>query len=521
MYFNSASFLWFFPLVALFYFVLPKKAKAPWLLICSYYFYFCFSLESLVLLVFITFASYMLARSFSLCEDNPFLKKCLLYFSVFIILGGLFITKYLLFFSTVFSDFMWFLNQSVSPAIPNLFIAGSTSYYTFQALGYVLDVYKGKYPAEKNYIDYSVFVGFFPTIVMGPIQRANHFIPQLKEEHPFEYDRVSDGLFTILWGVFKKLVIADGISSIVDSVYRNPQGFGGPALILATLAFAIQIYCDFSGYTDIAIGVAKIIGFNLSPNFNTPYFSTSVGEFWSRWHISLSTWFKDYVYIPLGGNRKGKLRTYINVMITFLVSGLWHGANWTYIVWGTLHGLYGVVGRATSSARKKLKTYFYLDKFPTLSKTLSIFTTFILICISWVFFRANSLEDAFYILTHFHTGFTSAIQLPSVETLVKSAHLYITAHTTFSYTTPTFWQAAFAGTGFFTSHKGFDLSICTFILFGFSVWQYRKTTKDKPLLANCVRSKPFYIRIPIYYLLLFLIMVLGNFGTSQFIYAQY
>ena len=520
MYYNSPSFLWFFPLVVVFYFALPKKVKPFWLLISSYYLYFCFSLPSLLVLVVTTLCSYGIALLISSAKKEGKGTKLLLLLGVFACLAGLVATKYLTFFSTALADAMVSLGQTATPVIKNFFIVGSVSFYTFQALGYLIDVYKDKLEAEKNLIYYALFVGFFPTVVMGPIQRANALIPQLKEPASFEYNRIADGLFTMLFGFFKKLVLADGLAAIVNNVYRTPQSFRGPALLLAVFAFSIQIYCDFSGYTDISIGAANILGFGLLPNFKQPYFATSIADFWGRWHISLSTWFKDYVYIPLGGNRKGKLRTYFNLMVTFLVSGLWHGASLTYLVWGGLHGLYRVIGRLTASAREKLKKFFHLEKIPFITKPISIAFTFLLVSAAWVFFRAETPEDAVYILTHLHTGFSS-VQLPSLETIVRSTHLHITTGEAFTYTTPGFWEAAFRGTGFFTAHAGVDLLICTILLLLFSLWEAFFADKDKPMLANCVRSKSFYLRWPIYYILGFLILVLGNFGSSQFIYAAY
>jgi Predicted membrane protein involved in D-alanine export len=519
MYYNSSSFLWFFPLVVAFYFVLPKKVKPFWLLISNCYFYFCFSVPSLILLVAVTLFSYAIALLIEKSKKGIG-KKLLLLLGIITCLGGLVATKYLQFFSTAFSGIMEAFGGAPTPVVSNFFLVGSVSFYTFQALGYVIDVYKEKYPAEKNFLYYALFVSFFPTIAMGPIQRANVLIPQLKEPCTFEYNRVADGLFTMLFGFFKKLVLADGLAVMVNNVYRTPRSFEGPALILAVFAFSIQIYCDFSGYSDISIGVAKVLGFNLAPNFKLPYFASSIGDFWNRWHISLSTWFRDYVYIPLGGNRKGMLRTYINLLITFLVSGLWHGASWNFVVWGGLHGLFSVVERLTATLRQKLKKFFFIEKIPVIPKLICTIFTFLLVTAAWVFFRAETFDDAVYILTHLHTGFSS-VQLPTLESIARATHLFITTQAPFSYNLPNYWEAAFAGTGFFANNKGPDLLLCLPLLFIFSMWEAVSSNKEKPLLANCVRSKPFFVRWPIYYVLGFLILVLGNFGSSAFIYAQY
>ena len=272
------------------------------------------------------------------------------------------------------------------------------SFHTFQAMSYTTEVYRGHQKAERHFGIYSLYVMFYPQLVAGPIERPQNLLPQFREKHDFDYDRVVGGLKLILWGFVKKLVIADRLAIYVNAVYNNPEHHNGMTFLIATIFFAIQIYCDFSGYSDIAIGTAKVMGFKLMTNFNRPYFAKNISEFWKRWHISLSTWFKDYLYISLGGNRVSIPRWYFNLMIVFIISGLWHGANWTYIIWGALNGFYLVFAIITYGLRKKIARFVGLDKLPQLNQFLEIITTFSLTCFAWIFFRANNVTDAFTII---------------------------------------------------------------------------------------------------------------------------
>jgi len=272
------------------------------------------------------------------------------------------------------------------------------SFHTFQAMSYTIEVYRGHQKSERNFGIYALYVMFYPQLVAGPIERPQNLLHQFYEKHYFEYERVVEGLKLVLWGFFKKIVIADRLAIYVNAVYNNPGNHNGYTFIMATIFFAFQIYCDFSGYSDIAIGIARIMGFKLMTNFNRPYFSQSVSEFWKRWHISLSTWFKDYLYISLGGNRVSVPRLYLNLMIVFLVSGLWHGANWTFIIWGGLNGFYLVSAIFFGPIIKKLYSVTRLQSFSFLSGSVNILLTFILSCFAWIFFRANNLSDSVYII---------------------------------------------------------------------------------------------------------------------------
>lgn len=286
------------------------------------------------------------------------------------------------------------------------------SFFTFQSLSYTIDFYLGKVQRERNFLRFATFVCFFPQLMAGPIERARHLLPQFQQFPPFRWQNITDGLSLFLVGLFKKLALANYLSFYVERVYDRPQAFGGPALMAATFAFAWQIFFDFSGYTDMARGLARLMGFNLILNFNNPYLSTGIGEFWTRWHISLSSWFRDYVYIPLGGNRQGAARMYGNLFITFFISGIWHGAAWTFVIWGTLHAL-GVM-----LTRELERSAFYRDRVPKLAKQLGVFA---FVCFSWIFFRANSLTDALYITTHLFSAPWRDPQIPLLMLLLAAA----------------------------------------------------------------------------------------------------
>ncbi|MEI6752106.1 MAG: MBOAT family O-acyltransferase [Paludibacter sp.] len=272
------------------------------------------------------------------------------------------------------------------------------SFHTFQAMSYTIEVYRGNQKAERHFGIYSLYVMFYPQLVAGPIERPQNLLHQFREKYDFNYNRVVEGLKLMLWGLFKKLVIADRLAIYVNTVYNNPEHHSGYSFMLATVFFAIQIYCDFSGYSEIAIGTAKVMGFKLMTNFNRPYFSRNISEFWKRWHISLSTWFKDYLYISLGGNRVTTSRLYLNLFIVFVVSGLWHGANWTYLIWGAINGFYLVFAIISKNTRNKFNKLIGLDRLPRIHNGIQISITFVLACFAWIFFRANNVQDAFSII---------------------------------------------------------------------------------------------------------------------------
>lgn len=410
MLFNSFKYLLFFPIVILVYYLIPSKYRWGFLLFASYFFYMNWEPIYAILIFLSTGITFVCASQIDKKHSSPKYRRLMVVTSILLNFGILFVFKYYNFITSSVYDVLTSLGLRVHFPEFKLMLPVGISFYTFQAVGYSIDVYKRKLQHEQHFGRYALFVSFFPQLVAGPIERAKNLLPQFSEHKKFEYHQAIVGTKLIIWGYFMKVVVADRLSLYVDSVYNNVTMHSSLSLIVATVLFAFQIYCDFAGYSNIAIGSAKIMGFDLMTNFRRPYFAKSVPEFWQRWHISLSTWFRDYVYIPLGGNRVSKSRNYFNLFVTFLVSGLWHGANWTFIIWGGLNGIYQIF----SSAFKKVKVKFKL-------KFLKVLITFILINISWVFFRANSIHEAFYIISkilkptgELFTGGTKTILLSMV-----------------------------------------------------------------------------------------------------------
>lgn len=397
MLFNSAEFLIFFPLVVCLYFACPPRYRWALLLAASYYFYAAWKAEYLILILASTVVDYFAGLQMANQPLRAHRTKYLV-LSLLTNLGLLFTFKYFNFFNeslrAVFNTFNIFYDV---PAFQVLLPVG-ISFYTFQTLSYTIDVYRGKLEPERNFGIFALYVAFFPQLVAGPIERAFQLLPQFHQEHIFDAERVVSGLRLMMWGMFKKVVIADRLAVYVDAVYNNPTDYHGWPILIATYFFAFQIYCDFSGYSDIAIGAARVMGYNLMDNFRQPYFSQTIAEFWRRWHISLSTWFRDYLYIPLGGNRTTAWRWYVNLFVVFVVSGLWHGASWTFVVWGALHGGYLLLTIWTQPARQSLLQAVGLDRRPTVHHLLAVFVTFHLVCLAWLFFRANTVNEAFLLL---------------------------------------------------------------------------------------------------------------------------
>lgn len=401
MLFNSYNFLIFFPIVTLIYFLIPHKFRYLWLLASSYYFYMCWNAKYALILLASTVITYVSGRLIDRANNKitdekkrTRQKKIYVALSVVINLGILFVFKYFDFAIENINRVLSALNiQILNPSFDIVLPVG-ISFYIFQALGYTIDVYRGNVAVEKNFLKYALFVSFFPQLLAGPIGRAKSILTQINERHDFDSQRVKDGLLLMIWGGFQKIVIADRVVVVVDTIFNNFPEYGGMYIVVGAILFAFQIYCDFSGYSMIAIGAAKVMGFELMENFNCPYFSMSVAEFWRRWHISLSSWFRDYLYIPLGGNRKGKLRKYINIMIVFLVSGLWHGAQWSYVIWGGLNGAFQIIGDRLKGVRDWLVKKLHLNRETASHKIYKIITTFILIDFTWIFFRASSATAA-------------------------------------------------------------------------------------------------------------------------------
>lgn len=393
MLFNSFVYLFFFPAVAFLYYWITPKYRWLFLLLVSYYFYMNWKPIYAVLIFASTLITYLAGQGIqnSVTQSR---KKTFLVASLLVNFGILFLFKYYNFFNTFFFDVLDVVGLRMQLPNFDLLLPVGISFYTFQAVGYTVDVYRGDIQHENHFGRYALFVSFFPQLVAGPIERASNLLPQFRKTILFDYHKAIQGLKLIVWGYFMKLVVADRLSIYVNAVYNNSEYHGALTLITATVFFAFQIYCDFGGYSNIAIGCAKIMGFDLMTNFRRPYFARSTTEFWRRWHISLSTWFKDYVYIPLGGNKVGTARNYVNLFLTFLISGLWHGANWTFVIWGGLNGAYQI-GNRLLGFKIRLKENLTVHRLETLFK---MGITFVLICFSWIFFRANSLADAMGII---------------------------------------------------------------------------------------------------------------------------
>ncbi len=409
MLFNSLDFAIFFPVVVMLYFALPALARTPLLLVASCVFYMAFIPVYILILGLTIVIDYAAGLWLDAAVGRK--RRWILGGSIVATCAVLFVFKYFYFFTDTFIVLAGWAGWSLpSPALSIILPIG-LSFHTFQSLSYVIEVYHGRQAAERSFLTYATFVMFFPQLVAGPIERPQNLLHQFHERHAFDYDRVTSGLKRMAWGFFKKLVIADRLALYVNDVYQAPANFNGLQLTIATVFFAYQIYCDFSAYSDIAIGSARVLGFRLMENFRSPYHSRSIAEFWQRWHISLSTWFRDYLYIPMGGSRVAVPRWYFNLVVTFAVSGLWHGAAWTFVVWGALNGLYLVAGVATKDVRDRVWTALGANP-GSLARTLAgVVTTFALTCVAWVFFRAQSLTDATYILTHFWYGWdVSAIR---------------------------------------------------------------------------------------------------------------
>ena len=392
MLFNSLAFAVFLPVVFAVYWLTPPAKRWLVLLLSSYYFYMSWNARYVLLILLTTAVSYACAL---LIERDRAHRRCFLGLALLVCLGVLFFFKYFNFFSESLSALLRRFALPVSPLTLRLLLPVGISFYTFPTLSYVIDVYRGRAAAERHFGRYAAFVSFFPQLVAGPIERTENLLPQIRQAPRFDYEQACRGMLLMTWGFFKKIVIADNLAVTVDRIYDNVYSVSGFALVLAALCFTVQLYCDFSGYTDIARGTARLFGIELMENFKSPHLAASVREFWSRWHISLSTWFRDYVYIPLGGNRVGRVRNALNIMLTFLLSGLWHGANWTYVIWGGIHG-----------AAQILEKRLGLDRKPKSAAgcALRVCAVFLFTAFALIFFRSQSLSEALYVITHSLSG---------------------------------------------------------------------------------------------------------------------
>ncbi|MBN1541028.1 MBOAT family protein [candidate division KSB1 bacterium] len=415
MLFNSLQFAFFFFGIVLLYFIIPYRFRWLLLLVGSYFFYMCWNWKYISLIVVSTLIDYFAGRRM---VALPTRKKRLKYLLLSLLanLGLLFTFKYWNFFFDSLNTVSSALNFSFQVPYVNVLLPVGISFYTFQTLSYSIDVYRGVIKEERHLGIFALYVSFFPQLVAGPIERASRLLPQLLKKNDFDEYRTVSGLRLMLWGLFKKIVVANRLAIYVDAVYANVEFHSALSLLIATYLFAFQIYCDFSGYSDIAIGAARVMGYDLMKNFNRPYFSRTINEFWSRWHISLSTWFRDYLYIPLGGNRSRRIRANLNLFIVFLVSGMWHGANWTFLIWGALHGLYAGTSKMTLAFRNRLVEKLHAPK--SIVNGVRIFVTFQLVCLGWVYFRASSIGEANFIVKQILSFDPGTLFVPALDQFI-------------------------------------------------------------------------------------------------------
>ena len=495
MLFNSLSFLVFFPVVTLIYFLLPHKYRWIHLLVSSYYFYMCWNAAYALLIAFSTLVTYASgtaidrANRMSVKERRERVKKLIVAASFLINLGILVYFKYSNFILDNLTRAFAVLNIRLHVPQVDVLLPVGISFYTFQALGYTMDVYRGTIRPIANPGKYALFVSFYPQLVAGPIERSDNLIRQFDERHTFDLRRVSMGLLLMGYGLFQEMIVADRVAVAVNAVWADTASYGSGAILLATLLFSVQIYCDFAGYSNIAAGAAQVMGFKLMDNFRQPSFARSIKEFWHRWHISLSTWFRDYLYIPLGGSRKGKLRTQINLMITFLVSGVWHGAAWTYIIWGGVHGIFQIIGGMTQPLRERLKGALGIRKDSWLDHAVRMLTTFALVNFTWILFRANSVRGALNICRRI-LAFNDMI--PSMQML---------------------------------KHMGLDKMEWMVALISVIVLIAADWLQTKTCVREWIVSRPLLIRWAVYLIVIVSLIVWGVYGpgydASQFIYFQF
>ncbi len=500
MLFNSVGFLIFFPIVVLVFFLVPRRFQYLWLLAASYYFYMSWNPQYVLLLSLSTIATWggglflSRARQQSGARAERAGKWCVAG-CVALNLGLLFFFKYFAFVADNIVKLFALFHTSVNPPAFDVLLPVGISFYTFQALGYLFDVSRGEVAAEKNLLRYALFLSFFPQLVAGPIERSKNLMRQMQEPHAFDFQRVKNGLLLMGWGFFQKLVIADRIAILVNAVYDDYVSYSGLQIGLATVLFAFQIYCDFGGYSDIAVGAARVMGFELTKNFKSPYYAATVSEFWRGWHISLTAWFRDYVYIPLGGSRCGKWKKCRNLLLTFAVSGLWHGAGWNFVAWGGLNGLYQAAGELTGDFRARLRERLRIRTDCGSYRLLQGLVTFALVDFSWLFFRADSFAAALRMLRHgiANVGlfeFFNPDTLLGIDTIVLS-------------------------------EKNFFVLLCSLVLLMAVDYMKKKKVDFKGALAR----QNIWFRWLVYYGLIFAVLILGIYGpeydASTFIYFQF
>ncbi len=417
MFFNSLNFAIFLPIVFLLYWFMPNKSKTSQnyiLILASYYFYSCWDLRFLFLLLFSTIVVYFAALKIE-NSVSATSRKIWLWLTIILNLGFLGIFKYYDFFISSFTDLINGFGFHLNPYLLKLILPVGISFYTFHGLSYIIDIYFKRIKAEHNFVDYSLFVSYFPLLVAGPIERATHLLPQLKVKREFNFEKAKEGIYQIIWGLVKKVVIADTCANYANEIFNHYNSMNSLSLILGAVYFAFQIYGDFSGYSDIALGTSKLFGIDLLKNFNYPYFSRDIAEFWRRWHISLTTWFRDYLYIPIGGSKGSKWFKIRNTFIIFLVSGFWHGASWTFIAWGFINALYFIPLLLLNRNRNNIEEFKLGLNFSSLRIISNILITFIMTCFAWIFFRAKTINDALLYIKRMVTDMRFSEQYFSIE----------------------------------------------------------------------------------------------------------
>lgn len=488
MLFNSIEFAIFFPIVTILYFLIPSKYRWILLLLASCVFYMAFVPIYIFILIITICIDYFMGIKIEDTHLEQKRKRYLIY-SVISTCLVLFIFKYFNFFNSNFTGIFNLFHIKYSIKAINIILPIGLSFHTFQSLSYVIEVYRKHQKAERHFGIYSLYVMFYPQLVAGPIERPQNLLHQFREKHDFDYARVVSGLRLMAWGLFQKIVIADRLAIIVNQVYANPKEFNGFSLFLAALLFAFQLYCDFAGYSDIAIGSARVMGFNLMKNFNLPYLSQSISEFWKRWHISLSTWFKDYLYIPMGGNRVSKLRWQWNLFFTFLISGLWHGANWTYIIWGALHGFFIVLSIWTRPLRKFIIKILGLNEKGWPLKFFKIMFTFSLVAFAWIFFRADTIYEAWYIIQRICSELLTIFSINQIKAGLNSFGL-----------------------------SNFELFL-TFAALAMLI--IVRLLQSKVVISEVFNRQSTIVRWTCYYAFVIYFLLFGIFGQNNFIYFQF
>ena len=497
MSFNSIDYLVFFPIVVLIFFVLPKRIRMYWLLVVSYYFYMSWNAKYGLLILFSTVVTYLCGIGLEWVKNKvsdvrkKTAKLIVVFSSLIINLGLLFYFKYTNFLINNINTLL--LKVGATKQYPNfdIVLPVGISFFIFQAVGYTIDVYRDEIKAEKNPFRYALFVSFFPQLVAGPIERSKNLLEQLKVDQSFDADNAKNGLLTMAYGLFMKIVVADNIATVIDPVFDAPDNYSGMMAMFATMLFAFQIYCDFNGYTQIAIGSARVLGFKLNQNFDSPYMGKSVKDFWRRWHISLTSWFRDYLYISLGGSRKGKLRKQINTMIVFLCSGLWHGAAWHYVFWGGINGVFSVLEDLLTPLKNRLIQKFSINENQFAYKIFQRIVAFALVDYAWLFFRANNLRTALHMTKMMIRDFRPA------------------------------WLIGFEFVGAFNSaYLLMTIVVSLFVIFTIDILKYI----GKDVKAIIFRQQIIF-RWIIYAAIMLAILYWGLYGTgyeqTQFIYFQF